>query len=83
MEKLGKSNGMKRLGAVLLVCFIGAPVAAVPVLGQISYRPLTIGHSIKVAKAFGEDDEDCVYVTRRVPRPNGLTHAKKTLLCND
>lgn len=74
---------MKRLGVVLLACFVGAPLAAAPVLGQIAYRPLTIGSSIKVAKAFGPNDEDCIYVTTRVPRPNGLTHLRKKLLCND
>ena len=74
---------MKRLGMVLLACFVGAPLAAAPVMGQISYRPLTIGSSIKVAKAFGPNDEDCVFEIRRVSRPNGLTHPRKKLVCND
>ncbi len=74
---------MKRLGLLLMACFVGAPLAAAPVLGQISYRPLTIGHSLKIAKAFGADDEDCVFETRRVPRPDGVLHSKRTLICVD
>ena len=83
MDQVAPSKSMKRLGALLIACFIGAPLVAGPVLGQISYRPLTIGQSIKVAKAFGPDDEDCVYEIRRVPRPTGITHPRKKLLCND
>lgn len=83
MDKVGSSKSMKRLGWVVVACFVGAPLAAAPVLGQINYRPLTIGHSLKVATAFGVNDEDCVYEIRRVPRPDGQTHAAKRLICND
>ena len=83
MGNIGPSTSMKRLGILLMGCFIGAPLLAAPVLGQVSFRPLTIGHSLKVSQAYGRDDEDCVFVTRRVPRPNGLTHASKALVCND
>lgn len=83
MDQATSSKSMKRLGLLLVACFVGAPLVAGPVLGQISYRPLTIGQSIKVAKAFGPDDEDCIYEVRRVPRPNGLTHPRRKLLCND
>ena len=83
MENGRTTRSMKRLGLLLVACFIGVPLAAAPVLGQASFRPLTIGHSIKVAQAYGHDDEDCVFVTRSVPRPNGLTHSSKTLVCND
>lgn len=77
---------MRRLGIVLLACFIGAPLAAAPLAynnGEFSFRPLTINKSLRVVKAFGEDDEDCVYVLRRVPRPNGDLHTAKKLVCND
>ena len=83
MDQVKSSKSMKRLGGLLVACFAVAPLLAGPVLGQISYRPLTIGQSIKVSKAFGPDDEDCIYEVRRVPRPNGLTHPRKKLLCND
>ena len=83
MEQAANSKSMKRLAGLLVACFIGAPLVAAPVLGQVSFRPLTIGHSLKVAQAYGRDDEDCVFVTRRVPRPDGLTHPSKSLVCND
>lgn len=76
---------MRRLGIVLAACFIGAPLAAAPlaVTGQISFRPLTINKGIRVVQAYGQDDEDCVFELRRVPRPNGQLHTKKKLICND
>ncbi len=83
METVRSSRSMKRLGMLLMGCFVAVPLAATTVLGQSSFRPLTIGHSVKVAQAFGPNDEDCVFVTKRVPRPNGLTHPSKALLCND
>ena len=83
MQQAANSKSMKRLALLLVGCFIAAPLVAAPVLGQVSFRPLTIGHSIKVAQAFGPDDEDCIFVTRRVPRPNGMTHPSKSLVCND
>ena len=83
METVRSSRSMKRLGLLLMGCFIVVPLAAAPVLGQSAFRPLTIGHAMKVAQAYGQDDEDCVIVTRRVPRPNGTSHARKSLVCND
>jgi hypothetical protein len=85
MDGVSSSKSMHRLGAVLLACFIGAPLAAAPLAtGQVSFRSLTIGHqSIKVSKAFGEDDEDCIFVTRHVPRPDGNLHSTKRLICRD
>ena len=78
-------TSMRRFGLVLAACFIGAPLAAAPLTGaHLSFRPLTIGHqSLKVAKAFGADDEDCIFVTRHVPRPDGNLHSVKKLLCRD
>lgn len=85
MDGTAKSKAMHRLGAVLVACFIGAPLAAAPLAtGVVSFRPLTIGHqAIKVSKAFGEDDEDCIFVTRHVPRPDGNLHSSKKLVCRD
>jgi hypothetical protein len=79
------SSKMRRLGIILLACFVGAPLAAAPLAasGQISFRPLTINKSVRVVKAFGADDEDCVYEMRRVPRPNGTLHYKKKLICDE
>lgn len=85
MDDISKAKSMRRLGAVLIACFLGGPLAAAPLAsGQFSFRPLTISQkSIQVAKAFGADDEDCVNVTRHVPRPDGTLHASKKLVCND
>ncbi len=85
MNTVSSSKSMHRLGAVLVACFIGAPLAAAPLAsGQISFRSLTIGHqSLKVAKAYGADDEDCIFVTRHVPRPDGNLHPIKKLMCRD
>ena len=86
MDTTSSARSMRRLGIVLLACFIGAPLAAAPLAynnGEFSFRPLTINKSLRVVKAFGEDDEDCVYVLRRVPRPNGDLHTAKKLVCND
>lgn len=83
METARSSGSMKRLGLLLMGCFVVVPLAAAPVLGQSAFRPLTIGHSIKVSQAYGVNDEDCVFVTRHVPRPTGMTHPIKSLVCND
>lgn len=83
MDGVARSKAMHRLGAVMLACFVGAPLAAAPLAtGQFSFRPLTISNkSIQVTKAFGADDEDCIYVTRHVPRPDGNLHSSKRLIC--
>ena len=84
MDGMAKSKAMHRLGAVMVACFIGAPLAAAPLASKVAFRPLTIGHqSIQVAKAYGADDEDCIFVTRHVPRPDGNLHTSKKLLCRD
>lgn len=85
MEPNLTQKSMRRLGVILIACFIGAPIAAAPlaVSGEISFRPLTINKSLRVVKAYGPDDEDCVYELRRVPRPNGQLHVAKKLICND
>ncbi len=85
MEQASSKTSMRRLGLVLAVCFIGAPLAAAPLAANgISFRPLTIGHqSLQVAKAYGPDDEDCIFVTRHVPRPDGNLHPVKKLMCRD
>lgn len=85
MDRVSTSKSMHRLGAVLLACFVGAPLAAAPLAsGHVAFRPLTIGQqAIKVSKAYGADDEDCIFVTRHVPRPDGNLHTSKKLLCRD
>lgn len=86
MDTNSSKRPMRRLGIVLLACFIGAPLAAAPLAyngNEFNFRPLTINKSLRVVKAFGSDDEDCVYVLRRVPRPDGQLHTAKKLVCDD
>ena len=85
MNTASTKTSMRRLGLVMAVCFVGAPLAAAPLAGSgFSFRALTIGHkSVQVSKAFGADDEDCIFITRHVPRPDGNLHYVKKLLCRD
>ncbi len=81
---MGKaSRSMHRLGAILLVCFVGTPLTAASLAGgQMSFRSLTVGHqSVRVAKAFGAEDEDCIVVTQPAPRPDRTLHTRKKLVC--
>ena len=79
------STQMRRLGLVVMACFIGAPLVAAPIAanGQALLRPLTINRGLHVVQAFGPDDEDCVFELRRVPRPGGQLHTARKLVCND
>ncbi len=79
------SNPMRRLGLVVVACFVGAPLVAIPMAaqGQALLRPLTINRGLHIVQAFGPDDEDCVFELRRVPRPGGQLHTAKKLVCND
>lgn len=79
------STQMRRLGLVVMACFVGAPLVAAPIAanGQALLRPLTINRGLHVVQAFGPDDEDCVFELRRVPRPGGQLHTARKLVCND
>lgn len=85
MNTASTKTSMRRLGLVMAVCFVGAPLAAAPLaVNGLSFRTLTIGQkSIQVSKAYGADDEDCIFITRHVPRPDGNLHAVKKLMCRD
>lgn len=87
MDKTSASaKSMRRFAVVVMACFIGAPLAAAPLAynnGEFSFRPLTINKSLRVVKAYGADDEDCVFVLKRVPRPDGNLHTAKKLVCYD
>ena len=82
---IGTASHMRRLGLVVVACFVGAPLLAAPMTeaGQVLLRPLTINKGIHVVQAFGPDDEDCVYELHRVPRPGGQLHTAKKLICNE
>ena len=46
-------------------------------------RPLTITRGATLAPAFGPDDEDCVYATRRAVQVDGRTQIVRQLICAD
>jgi len=79
------ASNMRRLGLVVVACFVGAPLVAAPLAanGEALLRPLTITRGIHIVQAFGPDDEDCVFELRRVPRPGGQLHTARKLVCND
>ena len=85
MATTSSASHMRRLGLVVVACFVGAPLLAAPMTasGEALLRPLTINKGIHVVQAFGPDDEDCVFELRRVPRPGGQLHTAKKLVCND
>ncbi|MGI3901760.1 MAG: hypothetical protein ACRYGP_11005 [Janthinobacterium lividum] len=85
MAAMTSAIHMRRLGLVVMACFVGAPLLAVPMAaqGQALLRPLTINRGLHIVQAFGPDDEDCVFELRRVPRPGGQLHTAKKLVCND
>ena len=85
MDTVASQKSMRKLGVIVVACFLGAPLAAAPLAsgGPLSFRPLTINKSLHVVQAFGPDDEDCVYELRRVPRPGGQLHVAKKLVCNN
>ena len=79
------ATNMRRLGLVVMACFVGAPLLAAPIAanGEALLRPLTINRGLHVVQAFGPDDEDCVFELHRVPRPGGQLHTARKLVCND
>ena len=85
MASTNSARHMRRLGLVVMACFVGAPLLAVPMAaqGQALLRPLTINRGLHIVQAFGADDEDCVFELRRVPRPGGQLHTARKLVCND
>ena len=78
---------MIRGAAAVLVLGLGTATAAISVASteQINpaMRPLASGPSLHVQAAFGEDDEDCVWVTAKTVQPNGKIKLVRKLECVD
>lgn len=85
MTTATSATHMRRLGLVVVACFVGAPLIAAPLGGDgpALLRPLTVSRGVHVVQAFGPDDEDCVFELHRVPRPGGQLHTARKLVCND
>jgi hypothetical protein len=45
--------------------------------------PLIAGHAVSVTRAFGDDDEDCITVTRAAMRPDRSTHLRRKIICQE
>lgn len=48
----------------------------------LSARPLSSGRAVVLTHAFGEDDEDCVYVAASSSRPSGKARSSVKLVCS-
>lgn len=89
ISKILASDGMRVAATVLAITVLGAGVAgAAMTIGpdaetNPAMRPLTIGRSVQVVRAFGPDDEDCVFATHKVRLPNGTMKTTRELVCAD
>ena len=72
-------------GLVVLVLGVGTATAAISIgLDQDANpaaRPLTITRGVTVQPAFGPDDEDCVYVSRKSVALGGRIQSTRKLEC--
>ena len=48
---------------------------------DIARRPLTTAPSFRVQRAYGPDDEDCIYLTHKVRTANGTLDTRRDLIC--
>jgi hypothetical protein len=57
------------------------PAAAAPRDPAIDMRPLGRGPTIKVARAFDAEDEDCTLAITKVKDESGQVHVKRGVTC--
>jgi hypothetical protein len=84
--KAGKeSKGMVLAGLVVLAIGVGTATAAISIgpekESNPAARPLTITRGVSLKPAFGPDDEDCVYATRKVVLASGRIQLVRSLEC--
>lgn len=79
-----------RVGAtVVLITVLGVGVAGAALTvtpygdAGATIGRLTTGRSIQVVRAFGPDDEDCIFAVQRTLLPDGLLEATQELICAD
>jgi hypothetical protein len=53
----------------------------IPALDTDNLPPLIAGHALSVTRAFGDDNEDCITVTRAAMRPDRSTHLRRKIIC--
>ncbi len=77
-------NTLMAVGAVLALGF-GTATAAIAVAPRDvvnpAMRPLASGTSIQLKAVYGQDDEDCVWVTAKTMQPNGKISLTRKLEC--
>jgi hypothetical protein len=84
-----ESDLLKTIATVAVTLALGIGVAGATISSvprdavNPALRPLTIGGAVHVVRAFGPDDEDCVYETRRVTDPSGKQRNLRKLVCAD
>lgn len=67
---------------VITVLGIGVAAAAIAIgPDDPAMRPLSYAPGLSVAPAFGDDDEDCVTVTRRQVLNDGHVRLSHELIC--
>ncbi len=72
-------------GVAVIALGAGTAVAAIAVspqqISKTTLRPLTIAKGVQIARAYGDDDEDCVRLTRRATGPDGKVRLFQTVEC--
>jgi hypothetical protein len=82
-----RTDRLQAVAAILAVVALGAgtataAISAAPVGGENpALRPLTIGSGVHVQRAYGPDDEDCVWATRKVMMQDGKFRLRRKLEC--
>jgi hypothetical protein len=89
MSRIGRSDRLCVAATVFAITVLGIGVAGAAItMGpdastNPAMRPLTITRSTQLVRAYGPDDEDCVYAIHRLRLPNGTTKATRELVCSD
>lgn len=88
-SRIGKSDTFRVGATVFAITLMGAGVAGAAMTmapdadTNPAMRPLTIGRSTQLIRAYGPDDEDCVFATHKVRLPNGTMKTSRELVCAD
>ena len=71
--------------AAVLVLGFGTATAAITAAPKeevnLAMRPLAAGPTIQLQAAYGQDDEDCVWVTAKTVQPNGKVKLMRKMEC--
>lgn len=83
-----KTEAFKMLSGFVAVLVLGFGTATAAIsfpeanAANPALRPLATGPSVQIqTAAYGEDDEDCVWVTAKTVQPNGKIKLVRKLEC--